>query len=106
MRSGFNSRQGVHDLKFLTCRSFTLLGFQQEHVYSQHKFLLTFCFALLCFALGLSVYSYIIQSSIIHAMDNITSISVARCTVDELKMTWARASAGTVHTTSLVKQMP
>ena len=39
-------------------------------------------------------------------MDDITSVSMANRTVDELtKMTWARASADTVHTTGLVKQM-
>ena len=39
-------------------------------------------------------------------MDDITSLSVARRTVDELtKTAWARASAGNMHTTGLVKQI-
>ena len=73
-------------------------------------FLLTFCFALLHFALGLSLatlISYkIYASSGVHAADDITSLSLASRTVDELtKTAWARASSGTVHTTGLVKKM-
>ena len=66
------------------------------------------CFTALCFG-SISDYCNIIRSSILAIIymqiEDITSVSVASRTVDELtKITWIRVGTGTVHTTGVVKQ--